>query len=114
MRARKIAESFSVSEQIGVGDIPAIAAAGFRSIICNRPDNEGWGQPAFAEIEAAAKAAGLQAAHVPVTPGGMGERDVRRFAELMRTLPGPVLGYCRSGARAAAMWQSAQSLRMVG
>lgn len=114
MNPRKIDDGFAVCEQIGASDIGAIAAAGYKSIICNRPDNEGWGQPAFAEIEAAAKAAGLQAAYVPVTPGGMGERDVRRFAELMRGLPGPVLGYCRSGARAAGMWQAAQSLKLVG
>lgn len=114
MNARKIDENFSVSEQLAAKDMGAIAAAGYKSIICNRPDNEGWGQPPFAEIEAAAKAAGLQAAYIPVTPGGMGERDVKRFAELMRTLPGPVLGYCRSGARAAGMWQAAQSLKLVG
>ena len=52
-----------------------------------------------AETEAAARAKGPLAFYLPVTPGGMGERDVKRFAELMRTLPGPVLGYCRSGAR---------------
>ncbi len=110
MNSRKIAETFSVSGQIAPKDVAAVAAAGFRSIICTRPDGEGWGQPKFAEVEAAARAAGLQAAHVPVTPGGMGERDARRFAELMRTLPGPVLGYCRSGARAAGLWQAAQTL----
>ena len=114
MKTTRIDEGFFVSEQIGPKDVAAAAAAGFRSIICNRPDGEGWGQPKFAEIEAAAKAAGLQAAYVPVTPGQMGERDVRRFAELIRTLPGPVLGYCRSGARAANIWQAAQTLKITG
>jgi len=114
MNLRKIDDGFAVSEQIATKDIGAIAVAGYRSIICNRPDNEGWGQPPFAEIEAAAKAAGMQAAYVPVTPGAMGEPDVRRFAELMRTLPGSVLGYCKSGARAAGMYQAAQSLKLAG
>jgi sulfide:quinone oxidoreductase len=114
MQIRKIDSNFSVSEQIRPADAPAIAAAGFRSIICNRPDGEGWGQPSFAEIEAAAKAAGLEAAYLPVTPGGMTPRDVNRFAELLRTLPGPVFGYCRSGARSSGMWQAAQALRMAG
>lgn len=114
MNLRKIDDGFAVSGQIAASDVGAAAAAGYKSIICNRPDNEGWGQPSFAEIEAAAKAAGLQAAYVPVTPGGMGERDVKRFAELMRTLPGPVLGYCKSGARAAGIWQAAQSLKLAG
>ncbi len=112
MNATQIANGFSISAQIAAQDVGAIAAAGFRSIVCNRPDGEGSGQPKFAEIEAAARAKGLRAVYLPVTPGGMGERDVKRFAELMRTLPGPVLGYCRSGARAAGMWQAAQSLKI--
>lgn len=114
MNAMKISDAFSVAGQIRPKDMAALAAAGFRSVVCARPDGEGWGQPKFADIEAAAKAAGLEAAYVPVSPGGIGERDVRRFAELMRTLPGPVLGYCRSGARAAGMWQAAQSMRIAG
>jgi len=44
----------------------------------------------------------------------MGERDVARFVELMRTLPGPVFGYCRSGARAMSLWQAARSMRLAG
>jgi sulfide:quinone oxidoreductase len=114
MQFKKIDANFSASEQIRPSDVAAIAAAGFRSIICNRPDGEGWGQPHFAEIEAAAKAAGIEAAYVPVTPGGMTPGDVNRFAGLLRTLPGPVLAYCRSGARATGLWQAAQALRMAG
>jgi sulfide:quinone oxidoreductase len=114
MQIRKLDGNFAVSEQITTHDIGAIAAAGYRAIICNRPDNEGPGQTNFAEIEAAARAAGLQAAHIPVIPGQMVERDIQRFAELMRSLPGPVLGYCKSGARAAGMWQAAQSVARAG
>jgi sulfide:quinone oxidoreductase len=43
--------------------------AGFRSIICNRPDGEGNDQPTFSEIEEAARAAGLEAYYMPVVPG---------------------------------------------
>ncbi len=109
MNHRKLADTISVSEQIGTRDMPAIRDAGFRSIICNRPDGEGWGQPAFAEIEAAAGAAGLQAAYLPVVPGQMTASQVERFSALMRDLPGPVLAYCRSGARAAGLWEAART-----
>lgn len=109
MNPRKLADTISVSEQIGIRDMPAIRDAGFRSIICNRPDGEGWGQPAFAEIEAAAGAAGLQAAYLPVVPGQMTASQVERFSALMRDLPGPVLAYCRSGARAAGLWEAART-----
>ena len=114
METRKINDAFSVAPQVSPQDLPGIAAAGFRAIICNRPDGEGHGQPDFAEIEAAARALGLQAAYVPVAPGGIAAPDVARFAELVRTLPGPILGYCRSGARSAGMWQAAQSVRLAG
>ena len=114
MHAKKLDDTFSVSEQISPQDIPAIAAAGFGSIICNRPDGEGFGQPHFAAIDAAAKAAGLETAYLPIKPGQVGERDVARFVELMRTLPGPVFGYCRSGARAMSLWHAARSMRQAG
>lgn len=114
MHVKKLDDTFSVSEQISPEDIPSIAAAGFGSIICSRPDGEGFGQPHFAEIDAVAKAAGLETAYLPITPGQMSERDVARFVELMRTLPGPVFGYCRSGARAMSLWQAAGSMRLEG
>lgn len=114
MNSRKIDDAFSVSEQITPEDVKSIAAAGFRSIVCNRPDDEGPGQPRFSEIAAAARAAGLASAYLPVVSGGIAERDVRRFAELIETLPGPVLGFCRSGARSAALWQAAQPVVKAG
>lgn len=114
MNPRKIDSAFSVSEQIAPEDVRAIADAGFRSIICNRPDDEGPGQPRFSEIAAAARAAGLASAYLPVVSGGIGERDVQRFAELIGTLPGPVLGFCRSGARSAALWQAARPVPKAG
>ncbi|MGI9500254.1 MAG: beta-lactamase hydrolase domain-containing protein, partial [Geminicoccaceae bacterium] len=47
MAGRKVTENLSVSPQITTSDIEAIAAAGFRSIICNRPDGEAPDQPSF-------------------------------------------------------------------
>jgi sulfide:quinone oxidoreductase len=58
MQPKRINASVSVSEQVSPEAVADIAAAGFKSIICNRPDGEGADQPGFAEIEAAAKAAG--------------------------------------------------------
>lgn len=111
MNIRKIAPDFAVSEQIDPADARKIAAAGYRSIICNRPDGEGWNQPKFVEIERAAKEAGLQAAYLPIVPGQMTEREVEKFAGLLRTLPGPIVAYCRSGARASGLYAAAQNRR---
>lgn len=114
MNIRKIADEFAVSEQVGAVDMRVIAQAGYRTVICNRPDGEGHDQPRFSEIEAAAREAGLEAAYLPIVPGQMTSLHVEHFAELVRTLPGPILGYCRSGARAAGLWQAAQSTNAAG
>lgn len=104
MDMKKISDDISVSPQIAPDDVAAIAAQGFRAVICNRPDGEGEGQPAFAEIAAAARAAGLEAHYIPVVPGKMGEEDVAAFGDALRAAPGPVLAYCKSGARSTALF----------
>ena len=109
MNAKKIDAGLSVSAQISPEDLAAIAAAGFRSVICNRPDGEGPDQPVFAEIEAAAKAAGMQAAYQPVITGKVGDVDAAAFGTLVAGLPKPVLAYCRSGTRSATLWALAEA-----
>ena len=108
MSPRQITADFAVAPQIAVSEIPNLHAAGFRSIICNRPDGEDSGQPPYAAIEAAAKAAGMEARHLPVRPGQMTASDVDTMRSLIDSLPKPVLAYCRSGARSTALWQAAQ------
>jgi sulfide:quinone oxidoreductase len=104
MQAKEISESFTVSGQIRAEDVPKIAAQGFRSILCNRPDGESPDQPDYAEIEAAARAAGLAIAHVPVVSGQITEEDVEAFKASIAELPAPVFAYCRSGARCQTLW----------
>lgn len=103
MNIRKIDDSLSVSSQIAVGDVEIIAAQGFRSIICNRPDGEAADQPGFSEIAAAAHTAGLEARYLPVISGRLQHKDIAEFSGAMHELPGPVLAYCRSGARSAML-----------
>lgn len=110
MPIQPISPGFGASEQIAPEDLPAIAAAGFKSIICNRPDAEGPGQPSFSEVAQAAAALGLQARHLPVIPGQITPDQAAAMAQLLRELPGPVLAYCRSGARSTTLWQMAQGL----
>ncbi len=99
MTIRTLTPALSVSSQIAPADIAALAASGFRSIVCNRPDGEEPGQPTAASIAAAAAAHGLHFDHVPVVSGAIGEADVAAMARALADLPGPVLAYCRSGAR---------------
>jgi sulfide:quinone oxidoreductase len=103
-------EHFASAAQITPDDLADIARAGYRSVICNRPDGEGGAaQPASHEIREAAHKLGLQFAYLPVKPGQVTPADAERFAQLLDDLPGPVLAYCRSGNRATSLYQLARS-----
>ncbi len=104
MEPRQITEDFAVSAQITPEDIPAIAAAGFRTIMCNRPDDEDPGQPEVAAVAEAARAAGLEMCCVPFTSATMTEADVAAFREALDKSPKPMLAYCRTGTRCTMMW----------
>jgi uncharacterized protein (TIGR01244 family) len=87
------------------------AQNGFKSVVNNRPDFEGGpDQPTNAAIEAAARAAGLEYAFLPVNGGYQSPEEIERFAELLRTMPRPLLAFCRSGARSGRLYQAAASL----
>ncbi len=70
---------FAVSPQITSTQLAKLKAAGFSTVICNRPDHEEPAQPTFAEIKAAAEAVGLEAHHIPIKPGQATRNDVVAF-----------------------------------
>lgn len=109
MTLNKINDALTVSPQITAADVPALKEAGFRSIICNRPDGEGSDQPTHEEIEFAAKAAALEMRYLPVQTGLVGDEDAAAFGVALREMPGPVLAYCRSGTRSATLWSLSQA-----
>ncbi|WP_197918247.1 bifunctional protein tyrosine phosphatase family protein/NAD(P)/FAD-dependent oxidoreductase [Thiosulfatihalobacter marinus] len=112
MQIKTITAQISVSPQIVADDLPAIAAAGFRSIICNRPDGEAADQPTYEEIETAASAAGLEARYLPVVAGKVRDEDAEEFGTALLELPGPVFAYCRTGTRSATLWSLSQARTM--
>jgi sulfide:quinone oxidoreductase len=109
MDPKKITEKFSVSPQILPTDLESIKAAGYRAIICNRPDGEGSDQPSFEEIQAAAKKVGIEARYVPVQSGMVRDEDVGAFGAALDDLPRPLLAYCRTGTRSATLWSFHES-----
>lgn len=95
-----------VSGQVRPEDVPALAARGFRSLVNNRPDREEPGQPPSAQLEAAARAAGLGYSWIPVAHGISAEQVGDMVAALA---DGPALAFCRSGTRSTYLWALAQS-----
>lgn len=109
MEIKNLAPGIAVSAQIVPADIAAIAQAGFKSVICNRPDGEGADQPGFKEIEAAALGAGLQIRYLPAESGKVTDEQGAAFGRLMDELPKPVFAYCRTGMRSTTMWALANA-----
>ena len=100
--------AFVYPVQLVAEAVPGLAAAGVRLIVNNRPDGEEPGQPASAEIEAAARAAGLDYRHIPVGRG-FPAASVEAMAEALER--GPALAFCRSGTRSAWLWALARASR---
>ncbi|THD54619.1 TIGR01244 family sulfur transferase [Phenylobacterium sp.] len=106
---RRVTDDFTTAPQISVADVVEAKAQGFTAIICNRPDGEDPGQPAAAEIAAAAEAAGLTYAHIPVR-GAPGPAEVEAMRQAVDAAEGPVLAYCRSGTRSITAWAIGQAM----
>lgn len=108
---RPIAPDVCVAPQLEPAAMAEAAKAGFKSIINNRPDFEhGPDQPTSAQIEAAARAAGLEYRHLPVDGAFQSPEQIAAFAQLLRELPRPILAFCRSGARSTRLYSAAQSV----
>ncbi|KVC68494.1 bifunctional protein tyrosine phosphatase family protein/NAD(P)/FAD-dependent oxidoreductase [Burkholderia stagnalis] len=113
MTIRTLTDTLSVSPQITAADLPALRDAGFRAIVCNRPDGEGPDQPTVAELRAAAAPLGLDVHDLPVDSGKVTDEQAARFGALIASLNAsrhaPVLAYCRTGTRSATLWALSQA-----
>ena len=112
MDLKRINEHVSVSGQIQPEDVAALKEAGFTAIINNRPDGESPDQPASAEIEAAAKAAGLNYYAIPLGREGVNPDMVEQTRSVLEGSAGPVFCFCRSGTRSTTLWALSQAGQM--
>lgn len=111
MEPLSLTPTFAVAPQIRATDVQELAAKGFRSIVCNRPDGEGADQPSFAEIANASRQAGLETAYLPVVSGQVSDDDAHAFGDLLDRLPNPTLAFCRTGTRSATLWSLSEATK---
>jgi len=105
---RTVTETFSVAPQIAPGDLAEAKRLGFVKVINNRPDGEAPDQPTGAVMAAAARAAGLEYAHVPFV--GLPSADlIEAMTDAVEAADGPVLAFCRSGTRSITIWSLGQA-----
>ncbi len=106
---RRLSDNMLASPQITVADVAAAGPQGVTLIVNNRPEGESDDQTPGAEIEAAARAAGIDYLAVPITHAGFSHPQVAKLAEAIERAEGTVLGYCRSGTRSTLLWALARA-----
>ena len=104
MHINQLSKDYSVAPQILVKDVAKILNAGFKSVICNRPDQENPMPCQIVAIKAAVLAAGLEFAENVFDSYSFGSDTIKRQTELLKQLPSPVLAYCASGNRCSVIW----------
>ena len=105
----ELTPGYSVSPQIAVEEVPAIAAAGISLVICNRPDDEVPPPLQRKALETAVRGAGMDFVYIPVVNGGLTLDQVAEQASAIGAAEGPVLAYCRSGTRSSIVWAMANA-----
>lgn len=104
MIIRQLTTELSIADQLTVDDLEAVKEAGFNAVICNRPDEEGEPHADADSMAQKANALGIEFRYLPVNGANITDTDVAQHAALLSEVPGPVLTYCRSGARCAKLW----------
>ena len=101
---RSVTDGFAVAPQIDESDLQAIADAGFKTIIANRPDGEGGiEQPRMGAIRTKAESLGLTFVAIPFS-GAPTPDILERFNSALAEAPTPILAYCRTGTRSITAW----------
>ena len=109
MLTRTLDESTIVAGQVSPADVESLKAEGVTMIVNNRPDDEEPGQPSGAEVEAAARAAGMDYRHIPVGSSGLSANQVQAMVEAIDAAEGRMLAFCRSGTRSTYLWALARA-----
>jgi uncharacterized protein (TIGR01244 family) len=112
MDIRQITPRFFAAPQVSPEDMPEIAAAGIKRVLCNRPDEEVPPSHRMAAIESAAAQAGLEFVSQPLTHQNMTPEIIAANRALMDACDGPVLAYCASGTRSTIAWALAAAKDM--
>ncbi|HEU0155681.1 MAG TPA: TIGR01244 family sulfur transferase [Stellaceae bacterium] len=99
-----LAQGLSAAGRLDRADIEALAKAGVRTIVNNRPDGEDPGQLPAAEAKRLAESLGLAYRHIPVTAATLTRADVDAFAAALKEAAPPVVAHCRSGTRSTLLW----------
>lgn len=100
----ELAPGISAAGALGRADIEALAQAGVKTIVNNRPDGEDAGQLPAAEARRVAEAHGVAYHHIPMTAATLTRAEVDATADVLANSPQPMVLHCRSGTRSTLLW----------
>lgn len=112
MDIRRITPEYAVAAQISPSDMADLAAAGFATVINNRPDTENPPDLRSDAMRAAADAAGLVYVDNPVVNGGLTMDMIKAHGAAIASAGGPVFAWCRTGTRSSIIWALSQAGKM--
>lgn len=101
---RALTPTYAVSPQITPEDLPAIKAAGFTTVINNRPEQEIPPELGNDVMEAAARALGLAFVANYLSPGNITPANIAVQRDAVAASAGPTFAYCQSGNRSSQVW----------
>lgn len=104
MDIRQLTPRYYVAPQICCEDMTALREAGITLILCNRPDVEVPPSHQAAAIRAAAEAAGLRFAELPLTHQSLVPDVIAENRRQGADTDEVVLAYCASGTRSCIAW----------
>jgi sulfide:quinone oxidoreductase len=105
----ELTDSLSVSAQPAVADLGALAAQGFKVVVCNRPDHESPEQPTMDEMQSAVEGAGMRFVRYPVNPASFPGEDIEGLGKIFDGEEGKVFAFCRTGTRCTNLWVVSRS-----
>jgi sulfide:quinone oxidoreductase len=100
----ELAPGLSAAGKLDRADIEALADAGIKTIINNRPDGEDPGQLPAADARKLAESRGMAYHHIPFTAATLTKAQVDEFAATLASATGPIVAHCRSGTRSTLVW----------
>jgi uncharacterized protein (TIGR01244 family) len=112
MQIVNISGLYHVSPQISLTDVEILSEKGFGKIICNRPNFEVHPNIQSSLIEKVATEIGISFEYHPLTFENMNAENIEKQMVFITESDQPVLAYCTSGTRCAAIWALGQIGRM--
>jgi sulfide:quinone oxidoreductase len=92
-----------VGGQLLPAQVQALAEQGTMTFINNRPDMEAPLQPLSDDIETVTQNLGIDYFHIPMS-GGLSEGLIQASLTAYENAPRPIIAFCASGMRSAALW----------